>query len=300
MAEGLRPENRVEVTAQERSTLTEWFQKELARRDQPIVAVVDLGEGKTLRMELFRQGRAAAAVWSNQTEGTAEWTPVAVSAVLFGEAGADDVAAVEWLRRHEPPLPFAAPYVNKILAAERPCVAAVYNDAEWLRNGRIELVAMSSALAHLAAPGESPTLEFQTPATPEDTAEVERRANRVARVYQIIHNDWSTRNRLRYAVKPTEKVMGRPVSEIRHVKFWVGVDGKGGDQLDLDETVAVFELLSDQAEQLPGSKYLKDKTVTSTITVRRHDPATIARVLGSLRIDEPPDGKTKRKKKRRK
>ena len=83
-----------------------------------------------------------------------------------------------------------------------------------------------------------------------------------------------------------EKVMGRPVSALKGVKFWVGVDGKGGQLLDLDETVTLFELIRDQYQQLQGARHLKETKITGKVSLR-HDPQTIATILGGIHIDEP-------------
>jgi hypothetical protein len=281
------PTEPTEVDEAERARLVKVFQRVMAEhKEHPLVASVEAGDA-TFHMELFRHGQSSAAVWSVEDDNGG-WRVVAVSAFLLGRNGAEDISSIDALRKREPQLPLSAKDFNRMIAAERPCIQVHYLDGDWYRNGKVALVAGACALAGAAGPDNSPRMEMERPLTEEAKAELDRRAAKVFKAFQVIQHESMRTGRVRYVCRAQEKVMGRPIGELKDVKFWVGIDGKGGELLDLDETVAVFELYRDQFQQLQGAKHLKKLEFKGTLSLR-HDPAVIATVLGSVQIDEPKD-----------
>lgn len=75
------------------------------------------------------------------------------------------------------------------------------------------------------------------------------RVHQILDIYQSIHNRWATTNRFDYTIRAQERITGKTLEELKRVKFWVGIDGKG-ELLTLNEMVALFVLIGNQARQL--------------------------------------------------
>jgi len=284
--ESARPEGqlvRAEISDEERAALVKVMQSELARPDNPLTITLDVGAKSGLELELYRHGRAQAAIWSDKPpEQNASL--VAVSVLLVGENGPDDAAAVECLRQHGPKMNPGA--YSMMLAATRPTVCITYMNGQWFINSKIDLAAMATALAHLGESGSFPTLRIAGPPTPEEAAEMQRQTARIMKVFTLIHNNAAKKGKYVYVVRPQEPVNNRPLNEIMHVKYWCGVDGQGGELLSIDELVAVFEVIRDQNEQLAGAKYHKVPT-TQQIIKLRHEPRELVEMMKMIVITEP-------------
>jgi hypothetical protein len=240
---------------------------------------IETFSGDSLVAEIYRFGLAASTIWSFGGD------PIAVSIQMIGKNGKDDAAALGKIKSHQPLFPFSAETYNTAFSQTRPCLAILFLAVEWIQNSQIELWSSALLLATVAPAGSNPTMSLQKPLTPEESAELAKRAGEVGEVFRILQNDWVRKKQLLYTVRPSESVKGRPVNEIMHVKFWVGAQGQGMS-LDIEQTAAVFEMLRDYLEQLPGLNNLRKPTTTSTIKLK-HEPGELAKLLAQITMVEP-------------
>ena len=234
-----------------------------------------------LRLVAQRSGAAYSATWSAGSPPAV----VAVSAFLCGKDGADDAAAFRAFREHPDLADLPITEFTPTQAEARPCVGTIFTSAAWYDNGRVELAASALAAAVMAGPGSPPTMEEPADATPEQLAASRREIEAVSDLFRIIQNDWSTRRKLRYTVRPNERVSGRPAAEIMGVKFWVGVQGQGRT-VGVNELVALFLLLNDFVEKAPNLRHMRKPQTRHTVQLR-HSPAVIEAVLAKIQMTEP-------------
>jgi hypothetical protein len=263
---------------------TAWVKRMAEQLQRPgaighFAADLDTGAG-TLQMDAHRVGTAAAVAWKSDDK------TVAVSVLLQGRSGDDDAAAMKAFRDIPCLAEFEAKEFNHILALERPSLSIIHADPRWHSNGMVELAAAALALALMAAPGTTPTMEpADRPLTAEEEAQQRKEIDDIGEVFRIIQNDWATRRQLLYTVRSSEKIAGRPIHEIMGVTFWVGAQGKGRT-LNIHGLVSVFKMLKDYVEQAPTLNNLKQPTTRHTISLT-HEPAFIQAVLTKIKITEP-------------
>jgi hypothetical protein len=278
-------------TDAEADRLTEAEQEEWVKRmqatlataaDDHIQADYDTPSGN-LHMQCHRFRSANAAIWSG---GRGADVPFAFSVFLCGRDGKDDGEALAAFRAIPSLAEFPAAEFVKLQAATRPCIGLWNYNATWYQSGHVHLASLALSVATMAKPGDTPKLEDpDRKLTPEEEARQNREFADIGAVFRIIQNDWVTRKTLRYTVKPSERVSGRPVSEIMHVTFWTGVQGQGR-HLSINGLVALFVWLGDYIQKVPNLHHMKNPTTQHEISLR-HEPRFIEAVLKQIKMTEP-------------
>ena len=162
-----RPASRPAATDADRAPWVRALHARLAGSapDGNAVTLACTVRGVRLAVRVRRNGGAVSAVWESG-EGHA---PVAAASVLLrGADPADDAAALESLRRHQPRLPIEPADYAAVSAMPRPCLATFYVDARSYEDGRVDLLAGALALAELFGP--SGTLKVRQPPAPAPQA----------------------------------------------------------------------------------------------------------------------------------
>jgi hypothetical protein len=118
-----------------------------------------------------------------------------------------------------------------------------------------------------------------------DESSQRKSVERIGRVFQLIFNKWAESNSFDYRLAAPERVVGRPLDEIRNLRYWLGVGDKG-EYLNLVEVVAVFKMIQSQREQVPYAKHLKEVKVSSTVNLAPTN-AEMIEVIRQLHVTEP-------------
>jgi len=58
---------------------------------------------------------------------------------------------------------------------------------------------------------------------------MQNEVEQAVRSYQRIQVAWAKKRRLVYTVRPSEPIEGKAISELRNVRFWVGIQADGSD-----------------------------------------------------------------------
>lgn len=274
-----------DASAEERAA---WVKKMKAELDQPEAAGHFASEFDTdagnLTLEAHRHGTAIVAIWGAGSPPEL----VAISVFLCGRSGEDDAAALKTFREHPSLQQFPPNKFTRIQAQTRPHMHVIFSetDPQWYENGHVVVAAMALAAAMMAAPGAEPTVvPADEKLSPEEEAKLNQEIADVMDVFQIIQNDWVDRKKLRYTVRSSERISGRPVSDIMHVQFWVGVQGHGRT-LSINGLVAVFLMLGDYVQKLPNLQHMKTPTTKHRVSLR-HEPSVIENALKNITITEP-------------
>lgn len=269
-----------EATNQERQEWVERLQRHIQTHDERGYSEAEfVTPDGLLHLNATRHGTAVSAVWG---AGPPPGVAVAASLFLRGVSGQDDEAALTTFGAGQ----FVpVQRLTQIKAQNRPCVNIVWADRHWFENGHIIVAAMALASGLMVKPGGKAGFEPVMQSTPEEIAAQRKEVDAIGRVFGILQTDLAGRGKLRYTVRPAEKVRGRPVDEIMDVKFWVGTSGKG-ETLSLVGLVNVFLMLKDYVEQSPGMKYLKTPTTRHRIDFGLA-PSMISSALKQITISEP-------------
>ena len=105
----------------------------------------------------------------------------------------------------------------------------------------------------------------------------------VVTVFNSIARHSARKGVLEYYARPTERVTGKPVDQIRHVRFAVGPTRHVTVDLSIVETVHVFALLASTLENEAG-----DCESNYRLKVEATDPF-IRDQLSEIDLDEPPE-----------
>ena len=229
-----------------------------------------------LYVQAFRDGLSFSAAW---TLG-AERLTVAISVFLAGVNEIYDAAAMKAFRKHPAIEKWPDEEFSAVQASIRPSVWSFYLDSKCYQSGIIDAAARGLALAILSGPGSTPY--WSTSLTPD---EVEKSMKRTVCVASLIFDKWiETNGPMPYLVRSSKTIKGKPAGELANVPFFVGTPDGRGEELNGNELYATFLLIAQMAEAAKHATLGKENKFEVKVL---HHPATIAKFLGSINVQEP-------------